>query len=94
MRVHFLLPMWLSPYREWTNQFARAADDFLPTVAEVAKTFGRPPKLLASFATGKSSFAARLTPKAFNIVAQGKAKRVLRASPPPWVTVEKEPPEP
>ena len=33
---------------------------FIPTVAEVATTLGWSPKLLASFATGKTSFAARL----------------------------------
>ena len=41
----------------------RAADEFAPAVAEVAKTFGRSrlhPKLLASFATGKFLSAARL----------------------------------
>ena len=27
MRVHFLLPMWLGPYHEWTNQFAPKAPD-------------------------------------------------------------------
>jgi hypothetical protein len=35
------------------------AGEFIPTVAEVAKTFGCPPKLLANSATGKFSFAAR-----------------------------------
>ena len=42
----------------------RAADEFLPAVAEVAKTFGPSTsgsKLLASSATGKAFSAARLT---------------------------------
>ena len=38
----------------------RAADEIIPTVAEVAETFGQLPKLMASFATGKLSPAARL----------------------------------
>ena len=41
----------------------RAADNTVPAVAKVAKSFGpsrKPPKLLASFATGKLSSAARL----------------------------------
>ena len=44
---------------------SRAADEFVPAVAKVAKTFGRlriHPKLLASFATRKFLSAARLSP--------------------------------
>jgi hypothetical protein len=35
----------------------------------------------------RRALAARFTLKAFHIVAQGKAMRVKRAWPPPWVIV-------
>ena len=44
---------------EFEETAKRAADEVIPSVAEVAETFGWLPKLLASFATGKSSSAGR-----------------------------------
>jgi hypothetical protein len=57
----------------------RAAGNFIPIVAKVAKTFGlsRPtPKLLASFATGHFSSAARLTRPIEGWARVGGADRV------------------